>query len=179
MKVNILREIPVWGGNVFKPLHYGDMVFRMEGKLAAGHKTPPHYHKYFDEHWTVVKGEPTFIVGKEKHKRGPGETFSAPRNIVHALMNETIEDIVLITEMRPAADMAQMMAIMAGLQDEREKAWMFKYMYVERRSGMREFSTPAGAKMKIIMGIMMPLVMLTGKLKGWDKYLGRYEPAQI
>ncbi len=173
-KVNIFRKIPVWGGNVFQPVYFDDQVFRMEAILSSGHTTPAHYHSHFDEHWTVVKGRPTFVVDRVKHYRGPGETFSAARNVVHSLMNETNEDITLITEMRPSADMAKMMAIIAGLQDDGEKNWMFKYLYTEKREGLKAFSTPVQMKMKMIMGIMMPLTMLAGKLSGWDKYLGRY-----
>ncbi len=174
MKVDILREIPMWGGNVFHPKYFDENVFRMEGVLRAGQSAPDHYHRHFDEHWTVVKGKPTFVIGKEKFKRNPGETFSATKNVVHSLVNDTKEDVILITEMRPAADMAKMMSVIAGLQDDKEKNWLFKYFYVEKRAGLKEFSTPTAIPIRIMTTILMPVTMLIGRLAGWDKFLDKY-----
>ena len=174
MKVNILREIPWFGGNYFHPIYFDETVFRMEGCLRAGKSVPPHYHKYFDEHWTVKQGNPVFIIGKEKFPRKPGETFTAPKNVVHSFANPGKEDVILETEMRPSADMAKMMSIIAGLQDDNEKNWMFKYFYVEKRSGLKEFSNPSGTVIRLMTAILMPLTMLIGKLSGWDKFCDRY-----
>ncbi|MBX7183498.1 MAG: cupin domain-containing protein, partial [Bacteroidia bacterium] len=93
MKVDILREIPWFGGNYFHPKYFDDTVFKMESCLRAGKSVPAHYHKYFDEYWLVKQGNPTFVVGKEKHKRIPGETFTAPMNVTHALINDGNEDV--------------------------------------------------------------------------------------
>lgn len=174
MKVDIFREITVWGGNIFHPLYFDEEVFRMEAHLRAGQSAPAHYHKHFDENWTVVKGTATFIVGKEKFKRGPGETFSAAKNVIHSIANDTKEDVVVITEMRPAADMAKMMSVIAGLQDDKEKKWLFKYFYVERKAGLKEFSTPTALAIKIISALLIPATMGIGKLSGWDKFIDKY-----
>ena len=174
LKVNILREIPWFGGNYFHPLYFDDSVFRMESCLRAGKSVPAHYHKYFDEHWTVKKGTPTFVLGREKFPRKPGETFTAPRNAVHALVNDGHEDVILETEMRPCADMAKMMAVIAGLQDDGEKNWMFKYFFVEKKAGLREFSTPTGILIRLVTAMLMPVTMGVGKLWGWDRFLDKY-----
>lgn len=174
MKVNILREIPWFGGNYFHPVYFDDSVFRMESCLRAGKSVPAHYHKYFDEHWTVKSGNPTFVVGKEKYIRSPGETFTAPMNVVHALINDGKEDVILETEMRPCADMVKMMSVIAGLQDDKEKHWMFKYFYVEKKAGLKEFSTPAGIPIKTMTALLMPVTMFIGKVSGWDKFLDKY-----
>lgn len=174
MKVDILRAIPMWGGNVFYPKYFDENVFRMEGILRAGQSAPSHYHRHFDEHWTVVKGKPTFIVDKEKIKLNPGETFSAAKNVVHSLLNDTKEDVILITEMHPPADMVKMMSVIAGLQDDKEKFWLFKYFYVEKKARLKEFSTPTDLPVKIMTAILMPITMLVGKIAGWDKFLNKY-----
>ncbi len=174
MKVNILREIPWFGGNTFHPTYFDDTVFRLEGKLLAGKSTPPHYHKHFDEHWTIKKGTLTFVVGKERFTKKPGETFFCPKNIVHELRNDTAEDIIVITEMRPAADMAKMMAIIAGLHDDKEKYWMFKYLYVEKRAELKEFSTPVSIPIKLIAAFLLPITMMIGRFSGWDRLLNKY-----
>lgn len=173
-KVNILREIPWFGGNYFHPLSFDESAFKMEGCLRAGNSTPMHYHKYFDEHWTVVKGTPTFVVGKEKFVRRPGETFYAAKNVAHALLNDTKEDIILVTEIRPAADMAKMMAIIAGLHDDKEKYWMFKYLYVEKRAELKEFSTLVSIPIKLIAAFLLPITMMIGRFSGWDRLLNKY-----
>ena len=174
MKVNILREIPWFGGNYFHPTFFDDTVFKMEGCLRAGKSVPAHYHKYFDEYWTVKQGNPTFIINKEKFPRKPGETFSAPKNVVHALVNNSREDVILETEMRPCADMVKMMSVIAGLQDDGEKNWMFKYFYVEKKAQFREFSTSSGAMMKMMTAMFTPITLLVGKLSGWDKFIDKY-----
>lgn len=174
MKVNIFREIPWFGGNYFHPIYFDESVFRLEGCLRAGKSAPPHYHKHFDEHWTVKQGTPTFVVGNEKFKRNPGETFSCSKYVVHSLVNETKEDVILITEMSPAADMAKMMSVIAGLQDDKEKRWMFKYFYVERRAGLKEFSSPSSSGIRIIFASIMAMVMPIGRISGWDKFIDKY-----
>lgn len=174
MKVNILREIPWFGGNYFHPKYYDDSVFRMESCLRAGKSVPAHYHKYFDEYWTVKQGNPIFVLGKEKHPRKIGETFTAAKNVVHALVNEGTEDVILETEMRPCADMVKMMSIIAGLQDDGEKNWMFKYFYLEKREGLKEFSHPTDLPVKIMTALLMPITMAIGKISGWDKLVGKY-----
>ena len=122
----------------------------------------------------MVKRNPTFIVNGEKFKRGPGETFSAAMNVVHSLVNDTTEDVVMITEMRPAADMAKMMAVIAGLQDDKESNWLFKFFYVERRAGLKEFSTPTALPVKIMTALLMPVTMLIGRLANWDRFIDKY-----
>ena len=174
MKVNILKEISWFGGNTFRPTYFDETVFILEGKLLAGKSAPPHYHKHFDEHWTVKQGTPTFVVGKKKFTKKPGETFFCAKNVVHSLRNDTKEDVIVITEMRPAADMAKMMAVIAGLQDDKEKAWMFKYFYVERKAALKEFSNPTVTGIKIMTAILMPITMFIGKIYGWNKFLDKY-----
>ena len=174
MKVDILREIPWFGGNYFHPTYFDDTVFKMESCLRAGKSVPAHYHKYFDEHWLVKQGNPTFVVGKEKHKRKSGETFIAPKNVPHALINDGKEDVILETEMRPAADMAKMMSVIAGLQDDKEKNWMFKFFYIEKRAGLKEFSTPTDTPVKVMTALFMPVTMFIGKVSGWDILVDKY-----
>lgn len=177
MQVNILREIPWFGGNYFHPLYYDEQVFRMESCLRAGKSVPPHYHRYFDEHWLVKQGNPTFAEGSKRVTCKPGDTFISLKNTVHTIENKGTEDVVLITEMHPCADMHKMMAIIAGLQDEGEKNWMFKYLYAEKKSGLKQFSQPAGGMVGFITAVMMPIIMIAGKLSGWDKFVNRYSPA--
>lgn len=174
MKVNILREIPWFGGNYFHPLYFDDSVFRMNSCLRAGKSVPAHYHKYFDEYWTVLQGNPTFVVGKEKFHRKPGETFSALKNVVHQLINDTNEDVILLTEMKPCADMVKMMSVIAGLQDDKEKNWMFKYFYVEKKAGLKEFSNPTGPAIKIMTRLFMFFILPLGKRYHWDRFIDKY-----
>jgi hypothetical protein len=67
-----------------------------------------------------------------------------------------------------------MMSVIAGLQDDGEKRWMFKYFYVEKKAGLKEFSTPTEFMIRMMTTLITPINMLAGKLSGWDKFLDKY-----
>lgn len=174
MKVNILRQIPWLAGNYFHPTYYDDDVFRMDACVRAGNSIPPHYHKHFNEHWLVRQGNPTFIVGKEKYLRKPGESFGVQRNEIHSFVAGGNEDVILATEIRPCGDMARMMSIIAGLQDDGEKNWLFKYFYIEKRAGLNEFTNPGNPATKMITASLMPVIGVMGRIYRWDKLIDKY-----
>jgi quercetin dioxygenase-like cupin family protein len=174
MKINILRKIPWVGKSYFHPFYVDDKILRMEACLPAGQSVPPHYHEHFEEHWMVKQGNPVFIANKERFPRKPGETFSAPKNIIHSIVNEGPEDVIVETSFLPCADVPKMFAIVAGLQDEAEKMWMLKYLYVEKRAGLIPFSNLTGPMSVLVKYAILPIIMVVGKVAGWDKFTSRY-----
>ena len=72
--------------------------------------------------------------------------------------------------------MAHMMAIIAGLQDDGEGAWMGKFLYLESRQHLRGFSRAVGA-LGVISNLLLPLLLAYGDLAGWKRLVGRYTPA--
>jgi len=52
--------------------------------LPVGSGAPPHKHAWSDEHFYILDGEITFLVGDEIKKGGKGDFVFVPRNTRHA-----------------------------------------------------------------------------------------------
>ena len=52
--------------------------------LPEGSGAPPHKHAWSDEHFYILKGEITFLVGEEIRKGAKGDFVFVPRNTRHA-----------------------------------------------------------------------------------------------
>jgi len=175
MKVDILRKIDWVGGASFQPVYFDDAVFRMENAAAPGQRVPPHVHDQMSESFLVKSGEAVFWIGADRREviARVGDRVVAPAGALHAFANMGSTPVVFEVEFRPSADMARMMAVIAGLQDDGERAWLLKYYYVERRGGLREFSRPVGI-LRIASAIMTPIVMLIGDVARWRRFIPRY-----
>jgi quercetin dioxygenase-like cupin family protein len=174
MKVNIFRKIPWVGGAYFKPVSLDENGLVMESCLRAGQKVPPHLHLHSEEHFLVKQGHPTFLIGKEKIVARPGDRVKVPIGVEHTLANETKEDILLETSFLPAADVPKFLSIVAGLQDDGEKKWLFKAFFLEKKEGLRSFSSPSNLTMKIVWSVFLGITLLSGRLFGWKRFIGRY-----
>lgn len=177
MKVNILRKIPWVGGAYFKPISFDENTLVMESCLRVGQKVPAHLHLHSEEHFLVKQGNPTFLVGQEKIVAKPGDIVVVPIKVRHILQNEAGEDIILHTSFKPAADVPKFLAIVAGLQDDGEKNWLLKAFFVEKKEGLRPFSSAADLPMKIIWSTFTGITMLAGAIFGWNRFVGRYSVA--
>lgn len=93
----------------------------------------------------------------------------------HAFACGTNGPTTFDVEFAPPADMPRMMAIIAGLQDDGESKWLLKYLYLERREQLRPFSRPIGAA-GVMATMLMPVIVLCGRLAGWERLVGRYSP---
>lgn len=52
--------------------------------LPKGSGAPPHKHTWSDEHFYILDGEITFLVGQEIRRSGKGDFVFVPRNTRHA-----------------------------------------------------------------------------------------------
>ena len=52
--------------------------------LPKGSGAPPHKHTWSDEHFYILDGEITFLVGEDIRKGGKGDFVFVPRNTRHA-----------------------------------------------------------------------------------------------
>ena len=52
--------------------------------VAGGSGAPPHKHTWSDEHFYILEGEITFLVGDAIKKAGKGDFVFVPRNTRHA-----------------------------------------------------------------------------------------------
>lgn len=56
----------------------------MHETLPVGAGAPPHRHTWSDEHFYILEGEVTFLVGDKIRKGAPGDFVFVPRNTRHA-----------------------------------------------------------------------------------------------
>lgn len=63
----------------------------MDEALPKGSGAPPHKHTWSDEHFYILEGDLTFLVGDEIRKGVKGDFVFVPRNTCHAFRvdNET------------------------------------------------------------------------------------------
>jgi quercetin dioxygenase-like cupin family protein len=178
MNVNIIRPVNWMGGAIFRTVACDTDSFRMENTAAPGQRAPAHVHDHMSETFLIREGEATFWIGPERsetHARA-GDRVVAPAGVEHAFTITSNRPAVFEVEFRPACDMAHMMAIIAGLQDDGESAWMAKFIYLEQRQHLQMFSRPTGV-LGLITNLTMPLLMVYGDLAGWKRLVGRYTPS--
>jgi quercetin dioxygenase-like cupin family protein len=65
---------------------------------------PLHYHKRFSETFTVIEGELSVQIGKEKMKLKPGQTATAPMNARHRFYNTSGKSVRFKVELKPASE---------------------------------------------------------------------------
>lgn len=56
----------------------------MHEALPKGSGAPPHKHTWSDEHFYILEGDLTFLVGDETRTAGKGDFVFVPRNTRHA-----------------------------------------------------------------------------------------------
>ena len=178
MNVNILRPVNWVGGAIFRTIAYDARTFRMQNRAVPGQRAPAHVRDHMSETFLIREGEATFWIGPNRTEtRGrPGDRVVAPAGVTHAFAITSSSPVVFDVDFEPPGDMPRMMATIAGLQDEGESAWMAKFLYLERRQGLKEFSRPVGA-LGVVTAVLFPLLLVYGDLMGWNRLVGRYVPS--
>lgn len=62
----------------------GDRYSLLHETLPRGAGAPPHKHGWSDEHFTMLEGTCTFLLGEEIRTAGPGDFVWVPRGTRHA-----------------------------------------------------------------------------------------------
>lgn len=139
MNVDIIRPVKWVGGATFRTVGYDADTFRMENIAQFGQRVPAHIHDHMSETFLIREGQATFWIGPERNEihAGAGDRVVAPVGTEHTFEITSSAPATLYVEFQPAADMAHMMAIIAGLQDDGEGAWMGQFLYLERRQHLR------------------------------------------
>jgi mannose-6-phosphate isomerase-like protein (cupin superfamily) len=75
----------------------------VEVEVAPGGGTPPRYHKTYEEHFEVLRGELEVHVGGETRTLRPGEKATVPLNTLHNFRNPTGEPTTFLVELRPGS----------------------------------------------------------------------------
>lgn len=74
-----------------------------------------HYHKNFDEEFTVLKGTLTVFLDGVRHELKEGESAVAKRKVMHAFENNTPEKVLIRVKTMPAQGLEKSIRVAYGL----------------------------------------------------------------
>ena len=83
-----------WG--IKETLHYGTSCRVKKITIFPGKELSRHVHKLRTEHWTVVSGTASILLGEELKEYGPGGNIFVPMGMAHQIANRSAEDLVII-----------------------------------------------------------------------------------
>lgn len=75
----------------------------------------PHYHKDFEEHFTVLEGTLTVYVKGVPHKLHPGDSLTASRETMHHFVNESDSMVMVAVKTTPACGLEKTLRVAYGL----------------------------------------------------------------
>jgi quercetin dioxygenase-like cupin family protein len=75
----------------------------------------PHYHKDFEEHFTVIQGTLTVYVRDVPHRLTKGDTITAVRQTMHYFRNETDSTVLMTVRTTPAGGLEKTLRVAYGL----------------------------------------------------------------
>lgn len=70
--------------------------------LRPGQEQQPHAHEDQDKFYLVLEGSGTFTLGETRHEVAAGECVWAPAGVMHGVVNESRDDLVLLVGIAPA-----------------------------------------------------------------------------
>ena len=76
-----------------------------------------HYHKSFNEHFTVLRGELTVGLNGKTIVLKAGESVTAPKNSMHYFHNATADTIIIQVKTTPAKGLEKSIRIVYGLHN--------------------------------------------------------------
>lgn len=74
---SMLVKLPVETGGRYFEIEYVCKPYAGKGSI------PPHYHPTYTERFEILSGAARYMLGKEEHTAGAGETVVLPARIVH------------------------------------------------------------------------------------------------
>ncbi|HEX6889574.1 MAG TPA: cupin domain-containing protein [Chryseolinea sp.] len=75
----------------------------------------PHYHKDFEEHFSVLKGTLTVYIGDVPHRLNEGDSLTAIRETMHYFRNETDSTVLMTVKTTPACGLEKTLRVAYGL----------------------------------------------------------------
>jgi len=75
----------------------------------------PHYHKDFEEHFTVLQGTLTVYILGEPHILMQGDSMTAPKATMHNFRNETDSLVLMTVKTTPARGLEKTLRVAYGL----------------------------------------------------------------
>lgn len=80
-------------GIVLEPLAWGERASLGKFHLAKGSQIPPHSHPH-EQIGCIISGHVTFVIEGEEIDAGPGDSWSIPGSVEHAV--QVLEDTVIV-----------------------------------------------------------------------------------
>lgn len=124
-----------------------------------------HYHRTFEETFTVEEGELTVFVGDKSVVLKPGESVTAPRGTLHTFKNTTDRMVTMTVKVEPARGLEKSIRVAYGLSNH--DMWtgasrMTKLWYLVFQLGYSETYLP-----DLPAIIQEPLVGALAKIGQW------------
>lgn len=173
MAIDIYQKF-VLGKETFHPLKSDSDTFQMDWWMEPGGTVPQHIHRYMDEHFEIISGTATFIVGGKKVTKNKNDELFIPKGVAHGIKNNSSEILNIKVTYTPAADTAHMFKIIAFLNQKYpgQASNMVKYFYMYPKLGLKPFSEFPSP---LIMRTLAPILNMVGFLAGWKKLVKAYK----
>lgn len=96
----------------------GGALVRYRWTSDPGGAIVDHTHPGCAEIFTILDGEATFTVGRERIVLGPGETAIVPPGVVHSERNSSGRIVRGVVELNPASQTAELHDTLAGISSD-------------------------------------------------------------
>lgn len=90
-------------------------LIQTEVEPGGGNGPGHHYHKDFDEHFTVKKGALTVVINNTPHVLLKGDSITANRQTMHYFRNETDSVVVVNVKITPGKGLEKTLRVAYGL----------------------------------------------------------------
>jgi quercetin dioxygenase-like cupin family protein len=105
-----------YSATFLKTANETDNVYELiQVEVEPGGGNDPHYHKEFEEHFTVLKGTLTVYKEGVPHDLHVGDTATAIRETMHHFRNETDSMVLMTVRTTPAGGLEKTLRVAYGL----------------------------------------------------------------
>jgi len=144
---------------------------------SKGEQVPNHFHALQDEHFEILSGKLTVLLGGKLQELGVGERITLPKNQAHNHYNTGDEPAVFIQSVSPALDFDYLLENIIGLTIDGKmpngKAGLVQELvtlkYLDSKSYLA--SIPVGVQ-TFLMNVVAPIARLFGYRAIYTKYSG-------
>lgn len=105
-----------YSATFIKTAHETNNVYELiQVEVEPGGGNDPHYHKDFEEHFSVLQGTLTVYIKGEPHMLMVGDTATANKQTMHNFRNETDSLVVITVRTTPAKGLEKTLRVAYGL----------------------------------------------------------------
>ena len=112
----IINSAGNYSATFLKTANETDHVYELiQVEVEPGGGNDPHYHKEFEEHFTVLQGTLTVYIEGVPHMLMRGDSATAPKATMHNFRNETDSMVVMTVKTTPACGLEKTLRVAYGL----------------------------------------------------------------